>query len=82
MVTSQSWQVDLCFMALSVLWVVECPGVAWGHFPSTCGHWGWKEQTTSGLETEARFRAHLPEPSGPVCSCVHADKSLGYSKAS
>lgn len=45
MVTSQSRQVDLCFMALSVLWVVECPGVTWGHFPSICGHRGWKEQT-------------------------------------
>lgn len=30
---------------VSVLWVVECPGVTWGHFPSICGHRGWKEQT-------------------------------------
>lgn len=45
MVSSRSRQADLCLMSLSVLWVVECPGVTWGHFPSICGHRGWKEQT-------------------------------------
>ena len=45
MVSNWSRQADMCFMSLSVLWVVECPGVAWGQFSSIRGHWGWREQT-------------------------------------
>ena len=47
----------------------------WSRLGSLLSHpWapGMEGADARGLETEPRFRARLPEPSSPVCSCVHA----------